>query len=492
LHYVRPTDNAREREKDDTMKIRYPMLCASALMAALLASQNIGAEDEHQGPFMTFENPTGVAATFITAGKIDLDNPFFQNLGTNGRSCGTCHQASDGWTVTPTHIRDRFDATKGTDPIFRLNDGSNSPNADVSTVAARKAAYSMLLTKGLIRVGIGIPDNAEFELIDLDDPYDYATAGELSLFRRPLPTTNLKFLSTVMWDGRETFPDAASTDCIFGTTKCFATLHFDLADQSNSATVGHAKAAQPLTQVQRDAIVQFEMGLFTAQVFDAKAHFLGAHGANGGPQYLTTQSSYFGINDVVAGDYKTRAPFNPVVFTLYDVWMNLTAGRDDDGAVIQARQAVARGQALFNAKLINIAGVKGLNDDLSVPVLQGSCTTGHDSPNAGNHSSPAPLDIGLTDASRRTPDMPLYQLRNKTTSEVIATTDPGRALITGKWKDIGRFKGPILRGLASRAPYFHNGFAADLNAVVDFYNQRFTIGLTAQERADLVAFLRTL
>ncbi len=88
--------------------------------------------------------------------------------------------------------------------------------------------------------------------------------------------------------------------------------------------------------------------------------------------------------------------------------------------------------------------------------------------------------------------MPLYQLRNKTTREVIATTDPGRALITGKWKDIGRFKGPILRGLASRAPYFHNGFAADLNAVVDFYNQRFIIGLTAQERADLVAFLRTL
>jgi cytochrome c peroxidase len=88
--------------------------------------------------------------------------------------------------------------------------------------------------------------------------------------------------------------------------------------------------------------------------------------------------------------------------------------------------------------------------------------------------------------------MPLYTLRNKTTGAVIETTDPGRAMITGKWKDIGRFKGPILRGLASRAPYFHNGFAADLDAVVDFYNERFGIGLTTQERADLVAFLRTL
>src|SRR5438477_3689259 len=193
------------------MKIRYPLLCVAALMAALLASRLTDAEDQQHGPFLTFENPTGVAATYNTAGKIDEDNPFFQKLGTNGRSCNTCHQASDGWTVIPSHVRDRFDATAGTDPIFRLNDGANSPNADVSTVAARKAAYSMLLTKGLIRVGVGIPDNAEFELVGVDDPYGYASARELALFRRPLPTTNLRFLSTVMLDGRETFKDPTST-----------------------------------------------------------------------------------------------------------------------------------------------------------------------------------------------------------------------------------------------------------------------------------------
>ena len=105
----------------------------------------------------------------------------------------------------------------------------------------------------------------------------------------------------------------------------------------------------------------------------------------------------------------------------------------------------------------------------------------------------APLDIGLTDASRRTPDLPLYTLRNKQDpSLVVQTTDPGRALITGKWKDIGRIKGPILRGLAARAPYFHNGFAKDLDAVVDFYDERFNLGLTAREHDDLVAFLLTL
>ena len=88
--------------------------------------------------------------------------------------------------------------------------------------------------------------------------------------------------------------------------------------------------------------------------------------------------------------------------------------------------------------------------------------------------------------------MPLYTLQNKNTGEIKVTTDPGRALITGKWKDIGRFKGPILRGLAARAPYFHNGFAKDLEAVIDFYDERFGIGFTEQEKADLLAFLKTL
>jgi cytochrome c peroxidase len=71
-------------------------------------------------------------------------------------------------------------------------------------------------------------------------------------------------------------------------------------------------------------------------------------------------------------------------------------------------------------------------------------------------------------------------------------TDPGRALITGKRADIGKVKGPILRGLAARAPYFHNGSAATLLDVVNFYDQRFNIGFTEQDRRDLVAFLQTL
>jgi cytochrome c peroxidase len=129
---------------------------------------------------------------------------------------------------------------------------------------------------------------------------------------------------------------------------------------------------------------------------------------------------------------------------------------------------------------------------LGVDALQGTCTTCHDTPNVGNHSTSLPLDLGLTTTAVRSPDMPLYTFRNKTTGEVLQTTDPGRALITGKWKDMSLFKGPILRGLAARAPYFHNGIAATLADVVEFYNGRFNIGLSAQDKSDLVAFLRAL
>ncbi len=58
--------------------------------------------------------------------------------------------------------------------------------------------------------------------------------------------------------------------------------------------------------------------------------------------------------------------------------------------------------------------------------------------------------------------------------------------------DIGRFKGPTLRALTARAPYFHNAFAKDLSEVVKFYNDRFNIGFTEQEKEYLIAFLKAL
>lgn len=473
-----------------------PTLVSLFLLAAPVFADD---KDEHNPTSIVGKNLLGKDKTISTApgGVIDLNNSFFKSLGTNGRSCASCHVPTQGWTITPQGVQDLFKKTNGLDPLFRLVDGANSPSAPVSTVDERRKAYSMLLEKGNIRVGIGIPAAAEFELIAVDDPYGFASATQLSLFRRPMPTTNLSFISTVMWDGRETTRDPNSTHCILDivthlpTTTCFSPVPFDLSTQANHATLGHAEAAAALTQAERDEIVAFEMGLFTAQIQGKGAGSLTEDGALGGPSNSKNQTYYFGINDTLVGDYVTQAPFNPVTMSLYNTWNQYLISKKKDKTTL-ARAAIARGQALFNTKPIQITGVKGINDDLNISVLPGTCTTCHNTPNAGNHSTPMPLNIGISDASRRTPDMPLYKLRNIATGDTIETTDPGRALITGKWKDIGRFKGPVLRSVASRPPYFHDGSAKDLPAVVDFYNTRFGISLTDQEKADLVAFLASL
>lgn len=454
-----------------------------------------------------FLDPTGFAATYdVTGRNVDENGDFFTALGTNGRTCGSCHLAETGWSIIPSELQNRFERTDGLDPVFRLVDGSVSPNADVSTKSKRHTAYSMLLNKGLIRIGIGVPANAEYTLVAVDDPYKFASAAQLSLFRRPLQSANLFFLSTVMWDGRETLvdtntPHLPTSNCLRApfAVKCFLALNSDLDDQSNQATLGHAQAMVPgLTAAQEANIVAFENGLMFAQAIDFRAGFLNDDGALGGPDKIPSFPSYFGINDNF-GDYDTNAPFTATIFSLYDNWAHSNSYFSEER---KHRESVARGQALFNSKPITISGVGGLNNALGLPAsFSGTCGTCHDTPQGGNHSVPAPLNIGVADASRRTADLPLYTMQcsavgiaagDCTAGQTVQSTDPGRALITGKFADIGRFKGPTLRGIAARAPYFHNGSAADLGAVVDFYDTRFGIGFTDQEKRDLIAFLESL
>lgn len=465
-------------------------LCAAAGVVGPASETASGQDRRHAEPapvhVLDTKNPDGTLRSITLDGSplATGGNAFFQSLGTNGRSCVSCHVPAAGWSVTPPELRKRFRETDGLDPIFRTNDGSNSPNADVRTVAARREAYSMLLNKGVIRVGLPVPANAEFELIEVDDPYGFASAAELSLFRRPLPTTNLRFITGVMWDGRESFAPMGTTPILSEATaeENMDALIDNLMHQANDATVGHAQAAAPLTEQQRLEIVAFELNLATAQQVDAIVGRLDTKGAAGGAEAVAAQRFYVTINDVLGADVETGR-FDAHAMTLFDAW----ASSDD-----RERAAIARGAALFGAPIIEITGVGGLNDDLAIPVIRGSCTSCHDSPNIGNHSVALPIDIGLTDASRRTADMPLYTLRNKTTGEIRRTTDPGRALLTGRWKDIGKFKGPVLRGLASRPPYFHDGSAADLGEAIEFYDTRFNIGLTDEEKIDLIRFLSTL
>ena len=114
------------------------------------------------------------------------------------------------------------------------------------------------------------------------------------------------------------------------------------------------------------------------------------------------------------------------------------------------RAAAARGNRLF----INEAG----------------CATCHQSPNF--------TDV-LSGPSRGGPFL-------HDPSEV--GMDPEYALRTAT----GRYRTTPLRGLWQHAPYFHDGSAADLRAVVNHYNRQFQLNLNRRQKADLVEFLKSL
>ena len=443
-------------------------------------------------PFFNFN---GFSGTYSSAGSVDLSGPFFQSLGTNGRTCETCHQPSDAFGLSAVNAQLRYFFTRGKDPLFAQFDGSTCPTGPINN--------SLVLNNGLIRIPLTVPPNTtdslppQFTITAVQDPYGCALTTDaqgqqiVSVYRRPLPTTNLGFLSAMMFDGRESFSLPLNKAQTFG-----ANLNSDLTQQAIDATMGHAQGTQPPTAAQLSQIVSFELALNSAQLFDFAAGSLSKK-ANGGAEYLSTQPYYPGINDSLGADPGGEA-FNTNAFTIYTSFEN---SRNPKQA------SIARGEQIFNTQPLTISNVPGLTT--GTQQIVGTCTTCHDTFNVGNHSFPLPLDIGTsrsliyeTDPNiiaglqqLQAPTLPVFELactQGPLAGTSYYTTDPGKALISGQCSDIGRGKGLILRGLSARAPYFHNGVAANLQQVVNFYNHRFQIGLTQQQMQDLINFLQAL
>jgi hypothetical protein len=448
-------------------------------------------------------DPSGEVQTFTTdpSGQIDSTSAFFQSLGTNGRTCATCHLQSDGWSISAAHVLTRFNQATfdangvASDPIFRTVDGSTCDiGMDLSTPPGQAKAFALLTGRGLIRIHLAVPASAEFTVDSVVNQYGCGDKNTLSMYRRPLPAANLRFVSTLMWDGRESFALNGTQDIAQATNP--GDLLADLAHQAVDATLIHAQgqATSPLTPDQQKAIVNFEMALSVAQSSDAMAGLLKTDVTSGGPAQIAATAQQFSLG--VNAPFST-VPFTRTIFTLFDSWGNYP----NDNTVDTQRASIGRGQIVFNSKTVIISGVPGFNDLFTGGInisFAGSCGYCHNSPNVGNHSLSAPMNIGVADPGNPlgVGYLPVITLRNTTANPpspaTVQTTDPGVALVTGKWTDIGKMKVPILRGLASRAPYFHNGSAQTLSDVLTFYEFRFNILFTPQERTDLIAFLSSL
>ena len=447
-----------------------------------------------------YTDPTGTVSTYTTAGSIDPSGLFFQALGTNQRTCATCHQLNQGMSINAATTAALFASSSGTDPLFTAIDGANCPTASTGNLAQ----HSLLVQNGLIRIAVTLPQTTQFTLSVVSDPYGCALATSpttgtqiVSVYRRPLPTTSANYFSSIMWDTRETI------DPLTSASNFAANLDSDLTAQAVSAIATHEQGATTPTTAQTSALISFVQSLYTAQASSTAAGSLSVNGASGGATALAGQSFYPGINDAFGQD-PTGARFNPNVFSLYTAWTN---------SATAAQASIARGEQIFNTAPLTITNVRGINDNQALgspAAVQGSCGTCHDTPNVGSHSLPLVMDTATSRLAGdetdpqivaalgqiSAPSLPVYEIHGCTGANgqpvTFYTSDPGKGLISGLCADVNRIKLPSLRGLAARAPYFHNGSATSLAQVVSFYNARFQMRLNPQQQTDLVNFLNAL
>jgi hypothetical protein len=412
-------------------------------------------------PSKDFDDPSGQLRLLNKSGEVQTTgHPFFTPLGSNGRSCVTCHQPTSAMSLSLDLIRLRWAETNGKDPLFAAVDGSNCPDLPQD----KEESHSLLLERGLIRIALPWPPKTasgqvlkpDFLIEVVRDPTGCnKNPGSISVYRRPRVAANLQYIAlpageTLMADGRER----------------------TLESQATSAALTHEQASTAPTRLQLRRIEEFERQLFMAQQWDV---FGGLLAEPGGPPLLGADNLASGVAGagIVPAASNLKASFDP--------W------RDATNLAIRQRafrESVLRGVDLFASREFHLADGR-----------QGTCAICHQP--GINHS----IDIGTTNlpTAKESPELPLFRVTcgasappHPQLGRTFLTQDPGRALITGKCADVGSIVMQQFRGLTARAPYFANGSARDLSELVDFFDRRFKIGLTDKEKQDLMNFLSIL
>jgi hypothetical protein len=495
-----------------------------------------------------FPDPTGMTASYQPGGATNTsDNAFFSSIITkNQRTCFTCHQPLDGWGINPPQILAEFLTTGGQSPLFHPIDAADRPDSPGATAPPWDprfvAARSQLFTRGNFRIGLNAPNplgppgesyitfggntNPQWVLTVAYDPFGSEMdpvyglpANMLSVYRRVIPAANKAFVLQynvnpspenfdIMWDAREP----------------------NLESQFIDATLFHGQTTIVPDPTLVTQGVLFQSGLFAGQSYDMKAGDLtgsDGSGALGGPVNLynwrestappCTFDPVFGLQ---CSSLKVKQIVGGISVNVGSQLYGAFATPHGSASQQAQRESIERGELLFSSNIFTINLVAGLNDlkgDVNGAEL-GTCTTCHSNVNVLNSAAVSPKRVGIMDNSTGvtvmpfTPDFPRFAIYCPTgtipffsnpvtsphcpggspTCDEFDTTDPGLGLITGLCQDLGKMKVPILRGVASRAPYFHGGNAMTLDDVLNFYNKRFNLNLTAQQKQDLINYLNSL
>jgi len=473
--------------------------------------------------YATYPNAWGELGILNTSGAVETKgHPFFEPIGQNGRACVSCHQPANGMSISVAAIQERWKVTKGKDPIFAAVDGMNCPDLPVDD----PKSHSLLLERGLFRVFMpwppvrddGRPVDPEFTIEVVRDPggcnlsprYGLGSpTPTVSVYRRPRVVANTKYF-THQGFGVSAFvgkgPIATARDPETGRPTAMNMMAdarvSTLKAQAVSAAQTHLQMAGAFDAAKLQKIVEFEGQVYSAQVSHRTAgNLMEPNGPPGlGVRNVANESAG------VLGNNTTQW-----VFPVGEVWKALPAGAPPREAERnRMRESIARGHDVFMFRTFWIKDVQHLNTvGLGNPTKR-TCSTCHGMHMTGMDVANGWMDLGVTNLpwareeplnpwNERKPQMPLFKITCKATApphaylgRVIYTQDPGRALVSGRCADVGSIVMQQFRGLAARAPYFSNGSAQTLRDLVDFYDRRFNIGYTSQEREDLINFLSAL
>jgi len=456
--------------------------------------------------FDAFDSVEGTLGVLNASGPVNTEgHPFFTPLGTNGRACVNCHQPTYGMSVSTSGVLQRWRLTDGKDPVFAAFDGSNCPGLPQD----KESSHSLLLKRGLFRIPLswppknadGSPKPVEFTIEVVRDPTGCNTSPQyglksaeptISVFRRPRPAANLKY---VISGGRPlvlktgTLADIdPETGKPVGMNLMSDAREPSLSTQAISAIMGHEEAHVTPSREQIQKIVDYESQVYVAQA----AHIFGGPlVVAGGPPALGVAA----LRDHRAGVLGDN-DYDPV-FGSFSAWK----GTD------YYRASVARGADIFMFRQFWLRDATHINSIGLGNPLKRTCATCHNAQMTGQDLSAGWVDVGTTNYPTWTEpstwaessELPVFKITCKRDADphpylgrVIYTTDPGRALISGRCVDVGSIVMQQLRGLSARAPYFANGSAKTLRAVVDFYDRRFDMKLTDEEKEDLINFLGVL
>ena len=453
-----------------------------------------------------YADDLGQLGVVNTSGAVNLHgNPFFEPLGANGRACVTCHQPAYAMTISVPAIRERWKATEGKDPLFAAVDGSNCPDLPQE----KETSHSLLLNRGLIRLAIPWPPakgKPEFSIDVVSDPTGCNTSAAfglhsatptVSVFRRPRMAANLKYVTNPTPQFALKLGGLAEVDPETGKP---VSMNFmadareaSLRTQARNAGLQHLERHGPLSDTDLERIVDFESQIYVAQIFDSKAGHLAEPGGPTalGPRAMAEhRPGVLGDND-----------YDPV-FQLFDVWKQPT-----ESPLAAFRASVARGNDIFMFRQFWLRDATHINSIGLGNPLKRTFANCHHAQMTGQDLSAGWVDLGTTNYPTWTEpplysedrELPVFKITcdkdappHPYLGRVIYTSDPGRALISGRCVDVGSIVMQQFRGLAARAPYFSNGSMKSLRELVDFYDRRFDMKLTEREKQDLVNFLGVL